>query len=117
MDHNLKVIISGTMNRLAKIPEHERTWEMVLADLMENPLLEPTDDNVHRADMPIKPSNNDLRQLIQSRYIDVEVLENIVAQAGITRQRKVDIVVLRFPYHDRRYFQVSRISISSSSFY
>jgi len=51
MDDELKVILSGTLRTLQKIPAHERSWERIMGDMRQNSLLETTPhDEVTRVD-------------------------------------------------------------------
>lgn len=54
MDEDLLVIMSGTMRSLAKIPSAQRTWDVVRATMMQNPMLAPDTASVHqRATFPM----------------------------------------------------------------
>lgn len=41
MDDEMKIMMSGTLRALAKVPPAERSWETVLSTLVQNSLLEP----------------------------------------------------------------------------
>lgn len=58
MDDHLKVIISGTMRNLAKLPSNQRTAKNVESVMMNNTLLEPEEKAVERADRIIKDDMN-----------------------------------------------------------
>lgn len=42
------MIIAGTTRAVAKL--HDKSWENVVAMLSQNPLLEPTEDEIHKID-------------------------------------------------------------------
>ena len=59
MDEGLKIILSGTLRMLRNIPEHQRTWETIMAAVRQNSLLETTPpDEVTRVDSLIKEGQN-----------------------------------------------------------
>jgi len=39
MDDNLKVMISGLMQTLAKIPPAQRTWDRIVSETLQNPVI------------------------------------------------------------------------------
>jgi len=109
MDDSLKIMITGTMKALEKIPPAERSWDMVLSTMMQNSLIEPIpgDGNkVSRVDRVIKEGINVFKvdgspdqaivkevegwfmnlisddDVLKSTKIDIHVLADIVAQTG-----------------------------------
>jgi hypothetical protein len=109
VDDKLKVIIAGTMRALeARRKQGELSWDDVMSTLMQNPLLEPSDGKVDRADKLIKSGTNVFKfdgspdaaivkeveswfvKLVQDKdvlddtKIDIKVLAQIVAQTGAT---------------------------------
>ncbi|KAJ3574106.1 hypothetical protein NP233_g1981 [Leucocoprinus birnbaumii] len=112
LDENLKVVIAATMRALEKKREDvdsALTWEEVMSVMMQNVLIVPDDEIIHRADKLIKPSKpnafkndgshssaivkeveewfkrliNDL-ELLGSTGIDISILGKIVALVGAT---------------------------------
>ncbi|KAF4622191.1 hypothetical protein D9613_009427 [Agrocybe pediades] len=107
MDKHLKIMIAGTMKSLEAVPPKERTWEKILAIMMQNPLLEPEVETTARVDKLIKNGHNVFKfdgspdaaivkeatwftklisdeDVLKSTKIDIKVLANIVAQTGAT---------------------------------
>lgn len=58
MDEHLKIMIAATTRLIRGIPPTERTWEKVVSAMMQNPLIEPTDSEINRADKLIKEGTN-----------------------------------------------------------
>jgi hypothetical protein len=58
LDDQLKIIIAGTMRALAKVPSQQRSWEKVLEVMMQNPLLQPDESGISRADKILKEETN-----------------------------------------------------------
>jgi len=108
MDDELKIMISGTLHLLEKIPPKERTWDKVMSTMMQASLLEPSDGKVDRVDKLLKSGVNVFKfdgspdaaivkevegwfsklisdeDVLRSTKIDIKVLAQIVAQTGAT---------------------------------
>ncbi|KAF8206651.1 hypothetical protein K438DRAFT_1962983 [Mycena galopus ATCC 62051] len=109
MDEQLKIMIAGTNRELEKTPAEERTWDKIIAILMQNPLIEPVDTptaNIVRADKLIKQDSNWFKvdrhkddgvarevlswfttlisdeDVLNSTKIDIKVFAEIVAMTG-----------------------------------
>ncbi|KAL6300015.1 hypothetical protein BKA93DRAFT_741383 [Sparassis latifolia] len=108
VDEKLKVMIVGTTKLIAKMPPHKRSWDNIVSVLMQNPLIEPLDDGISRADKLIKegvhffkfdgaPELAVVREVhnwfvaliadedvLNSTKIDIDVMGSIVAQTAAT---------------------------------
>jgi hypothetical protein len=58
IDDELKIMISATMEDLAKIPADKRDWDAIMAAMMSCPLIEPDGDALNRADKVLKDGLN-----------------------------------------------------------
>jgi len=108
MDDHLKIMIAATMKSLSQLKPEDRSWDRVMSNMMQNPLLEPSTDALNRADKLIKHEAHNFKfdgspdaaivkeveswfvkfindqDVLDSTKIDIHVLANIVAQTGAT---------------------------------
>ncbi|KAF8967205.1 hypothetical protein BGZ46_000228 [Entomortierella lignicola] len=98
MDDKLKIIVTATTRAIDKLPFEERTWENVISTLSQNPLLEPLDDGIARADKLIKDyGSNAFKDGSPDQAIVREVqswFTGLVADEDVLRSIKIDINVL-----------------------
>ncbi|GAB1312313.1 hypothetical protein MFIFM68171_02523 [Madurella fahalii] len=124
IDSRLKVMIAGAVKTIAQIPAADRTWDRIVAALMQCPLMEPDGDAVKRTDKLIKSGVNVFRfdgspdtaivkevqswfvnlindtDVYKSTQIDITVLANIVAQTGATID-SLETVFYKKESHDK----------------
>lgn len=58
MDENLKVMIAGTVRMIQRMAPEQRQWKAVESAFLNNPLVEPFGDPIHRRDTLIKNALN-----------------------------------------------------------
>ena len=61
MDEQLKVMIAGTIKLLSQEKSKgngDLSWDSVMSIMMQNPLIEPDKDAIHRTDKLVKAGTN-----------------------------------------------------------
>lgn len=127
MDNTLKFTIAATMKKLNELSD--LNWDTVVSCMMNNPSLEPLDDEISRSDKIIKESGGDFKfdgspdqtivnevlawftgliadeDVLKDTKIDIEAMGNIVASSGATVD-SFESFFAKNEYHERNVIDI-----------
>ncbi|KKP04530.1 hypothetical protein THAR02_03356 [Trichoderma harzianum] len=129
LDDHLKIMIAGNLKALGNQPD--KSWNAVLSNMMQNPLLDPSDGgpgafradkfkgSVNGFEFDGSPDANIVREVqawfnnlisdddvLNSTKIDVEVLAKIVAQIGVIL-KNFETFFAKDEYHEQALIDIN----------